>query len=132
MKKNTTRKTYFGLRFIATGEDTNGKYFLSQTTVPAGDQGPPIHTHSYEDEGFYLVKGKLIFEVNGKEIELKEGEFLNVQKGESHTWRNNTSQDAELIVNFVPAGIENMFIELDSSMDQIGQIGLKYGTKFYI
>src|SRR5438132_7538016 len=37
-------------RFLATGEDTNGKYALWEAIVPPGG-GPPPHVHSREEEG---------------------------------------------------------------------------------
>lgn len=132
MKIKNLKETFFGLTFLATGNETGGKYFLSETNIPAGDKGPPIHFHSYEDEGFYLRKGKLKFVVNGKEIELKEGQFLNIEKGEKHTWRNETEIDAELIVTFVPAGIESMFKELEENITDLKAIGQKYGTEFHL
>ena len=130
MKINQSQETYFGLTFLATGKETDGKYFLSHTTIPAGDDGPPIHFHANEDEGFYLKKGELNFLVDGKEIRLKEGEFLNIQKGEKHTWQNKTEFDAELMVTFVPAGIEHMFKELEQNISDMREIGKKYGTDF--
>ncbi len=132
MKERKSNHSYFGLRFIATGIETNGKYFLSEATIPAGDSGPPLHYHSKEDEGFFLKKGTLVFQIEGKEIELKEGDFLNIEKGEKHTWRNDSEQDAELWVTFAPAGIENMFMELEGNMDKVKEIGIKYGTYFEI
>ena len=132
MNIKKSKETFFGLTFLATGKETGGKLFLSETTIPAGDKGPPIHFHSNEDEGFYLRRGKLKFVINGKEIELKEGQFLNIEKGEKHTWRNETDYDAELIVTFVPAGIENMFKELEQNMSNIKEIGQKYGTEFQL
>ena len=132
MKKFQSNRNYFGLDFIATGEETNGMYFLSETTIPAGDSGPPVHTHSREDESFYLKKGQLIFTINGKDIELNEGEFLNIERGEKHTWRNVSNIDAALIVTFAPAGIEKMFIELDNDISNIKSIGRKYGTDFEV
>jgi quercetin dioxygenase-like cupin family protein len=132
MKINKSKETHFGLTFLATGRETNGKSFLSKTTVPSGDSGPPMHAHSKEDEGFYLKKGALTFIVEGKEIELKEGQYLNIEKGEEHTWKNESEADAKLIVTFVPAGIENMFIELEKNMGNMKEIGQKYGTEFQL
>ena len=132
MKKVNAKENYFGLNFIATTEQTNGKYFISETIIPAGDTGPPVHYHSNEDEGFYLKSGTLIFVVENEEIILNQGEFLNIEKGETHTWRNESNMDAELIVTFAPAGIERMFVELDNDMSNIKEIGRKYGTTFFI
>lgn len=130
MKKGAANKSYFGLRFIATGTETNGKYFMCETLIPAGDSGPPIHAHSKEEESFFLKKGSLNFYVNGIEVELNQGEFLNIERGEKHTWINDSDEDAELIITFAPAGIENMFMELENNMDDIKEIGQKYGTDF--
>ncbi|MDN5201930.1 cupin domain-containing protein [Fulvivirgaceae bacterium BMA10] len=130
MKTNTSQKNYFGLTFISTSEETNGQYFLSETTIPAGDNGPPPHVHTREDEGFYIVSGELTFLVNDKEIHLKTGDYLNIEKGEKHTWRNDSMSDTKLLVTFAPAGIEGMFRELDEDMTNILEIGRKYGTEF--
>ncbi len=132
MKKAAILGNYFGLRFVATGEETNGRYFLSETTVPVGDSGPPPHSHQKEDEGFYVKSGHLIFEIEGEEIEIKEGEFLNIDKGKKHSWRNDSESDAEMTVIFAPAGIEKMFIELDKNPQKAKEIGLKFGTDFDI
>jgi hypothetical protein len=35
-------------RFLATGDDTNGKYALLEAIVPPGG-GPPSHVHSREE-----------------------------------------------------------------------------------
>lgn len=42
-------------RFLATGEDTGGKYALWETIVPPGG-GPPLHVLSQEEEGFYVLE----------------------------------------------------------------------------
>ena len=44
-------------RFLATGEDTDGKYALWEATVPPGG-GPPPHVHSREEEGFYILEAR--------------------------------------------------------------------------
>ena len=49
-------------RFLATGEDTNGKYALFEALVPPGG-GPPPHVHSREEEGFYVLEGEITFSV---------------------------------------------------------------------
>ena len=132
MKLLTAPLNYFGLTYLATGKETNGQYFLSKTIVPAGDPGPPPHIHTNEDEGFYLESGNLIFTINGEEFELGPGSYINIEKGEKHTWRNDTSTDAILMVTFAPAGIEDMFREMDANPSNLMEIGLKYGTQFFI
>ena len=54
-------------RFLATGEDTNGKYAIWEALVPPGG-GPPPHVHSREEEGFYILEGEITFTVNGERL----------------------------------------------------------------
>lgn len=130
MHLTKNHKSYFGLVYIATAEQTNGRYFISETVVPAGDPGPPPHIHSKEDESFYVISGELTFVVNGEEVALRAGEFLNIEKGEKHTWKNNSSSPARLLVTFAPAGIEEMFVELENNPSDIKNISSRYGTRF--
>jgi mannose-6-phosphate isomerase-like protein (cupin superfamily) len=133
-------KTYFGLTYKATGKETNGSYFFSETIIPAGDYGPPLHYHINEDEGFYIIEGNLTFVIDDKEIKLKTGEFINIPKGVKHTWKNTSSKDTKMNVIFSPAGIEKMFIELDKLISNeqsnfsisLIKIGRKYGTEFLL
>ena len=67
-------------RFLATGEDTNGKYALWEAIVPPGG-GPPPHVHSREEEGFYVLEGEITFTVNGERIVAKAGMFANMPVG---------------------------------------------------
>jgi len=47
--------------------------------------GPFIwHHHDYEDELFYVVKGKLLMQLREKNIEVFPGEFIIIPKGTEH------------------------------------------------
>jgi quercetin dioxygenase-like cupin family protein len=121
---------YFGLNFIATGSETNNKFFISKTTIPSGDSGPPIHLHKNEDEYLFILKGTINVFVDQDNICLKEGDFYKISKNVPHTWYVSTDETVEMIVIFQPAGIENMFIELHGKPRNMKDIGLKYGTIF--
>lgn len=54
-------------RFLATGEETNGKYALFEALVGPGG-GPPPHVHSREEEGFYVLEGEITFQVGDKRL----------------------------------------------------------------
>lgn len=61
-------------RFLATGEDTIGKYAVFEALVPPGG-GPPPHVHSREEEGFYILDGEITFTINGEKVVAKAGTF---------------------------------------------------------
>ena len=98
-------------RFLATGEDTNGKYALWEALVPPGG-GPPPHVHSREEEGFYILEGEITFTIDGKKQIAAAGMFANMPVGTPHSFKNESSQPARMLISVAPAGLEKMFFEV--------------------
>jgi quercetin dioxygenase-like cupin family protein len=98
-------------RFLATGEDTNGRYALLEALVPPGG-GPPPHVHSREEEGFYILEGEITFTVNGEKVVAKAGTFANMPVGTPHSFKNESDQPARMLISVAPAGLEKMFFEV--------------------
>jgi quercetin dioxygenase-like cupin family protein len=97
-------------RFLATGKETNGKYALWEAFVSPGG-GPPPHVHSREEEGFYVLEGEIAFTVNGERLVAKPGMFANMPVGTPHSFKNESSQPARMLISVAPAGLEQMFFE---------------------
>src|ERR671937_350534 len=93
-------------RFLATGEDTNGQYALWEAIVPPG-AGPPPHVHSREEEGFYVLEGEITFTVNGERVVATAGTFANVPVGTPHSFKNESSKPAKMLISVAPAGLES-------------------------
>ena len=98
-------------RFLATGEDTNGKYALIEALVSPGG-GPPPHVHSREEEGFYILEGEITFTINGERVVATAGMFANVPVGTPHSFKNESNKPAKMLVSVAPAGLEKMFMEI--------------------
>jgi quercetin dioxygenase-like cupin family protein len=98
-------------RFLATGEDTNGKYAMWEAIVPPGS-GPPPHVQSREEESFYVLEGEIVFQVEDQRIVGKPGTFANVPVGTLHSFKNESGKPAKMLISVAPAGLENMFIEV--------------------
>jgi quercetin dioxygenase-like cupin family protein len=97
-------------RFLATGEDTNGKYALWEAIVPPGG-GPPPHVHSREEEGFYVLEGEITFTVGDKRLVASAGMFANMPVGTPHSFKNESSKPAKMLISIAPAGLEKMSFE---------------------
>ena len=67
-------------RFLATGEDTNGKYAWFEAMVSPGG-GPPPHVHSREEEGFYVLEDEITFLVGNQRLVASAGTFANMPVG---------------------------------------------------
>jgi quercetin dioxygenase-like cupin family protein len=102
-------------RFLATGEETNGKYALWEAIVPPGG-GPPPHVHSREEEGFYVLDGEITFTINGKRLVAGPGMFANMPVGTPHSFKNESGKPAKMLISVAPAGIEKMFFEVGVSL----------------
>jgi len=98
-------------RFLATGDDTNGKYALWESIVPPGG-GPPPHVHSREEEGFYILEGEITFHVGDERIVATAGMFANMPVGKPHFFKNESDKSAKMLISVAPAGLEKMFFEV--------------------
>lgn len=96
--------------FLVTGEESGGAYFAMEAYVPPGG-GPPPHTHTREDETFYLLEGQIEFLLGEETIVGGVGDFVNVPRGTVHCFRNTGTETARMVLTFTPAGIEGFFEE---------------------
>src|SRR5947209_15046117 len=97
-------------RFLATGEDTNGKYALLEALVPPGGGTPP-HVHSREEEGFYVLEGEITFHIGDERLVATAGIFANMPVGTPHAFKNESDRPARMLLWVAPAGLEQMFFE---------------------
>ena len=104
-------------RFLAVGEDTDGKYALWEAIVPPGG-GPPPHVHSREEEGFYVLEGEITFQIDGERLVAGAGTFANMSVRTPHSFKNESDQPAKMLVFVAPAGLERIFFEVGQPVDQ--------------
>lgn len=98
-------------RFLATGDDTNGKYAMWEAIVPPGG-GPPPHVHGREEEGFFILDGEITFQIGDKRIVATAGMFANMPVGTPHSFKNESGRPAKMLISVAPAGLEQMFFEV--------------------
>lgn len=104
-------------RFLATGEDTDGKYAMWEAVVPPGG-GPPPHVHSREEEGFYVLEGEVTLTVGGERRVVTAGMFANMPVGTPHSFKNESDEPARMLISVAPAGLERMFFEVGVPVPQ--------------
>ncbi len=98
-------------RFLATGEDTDGRYTMFEAVILPGS-GPPPHTHSREEEAFYMLEGEVTFQIGDERLVAKPGSFINMPVGCQHAFKNETDQPAKMLISLAPAGLEEYFFEV--------------------
>lgn len=98
-------------RFLATGEETNGTFAQWEAIVPPGG-GPPPHTHSREEEAFFVLDGEITFRIGEQTLVATAGMFASMPVGTPHSFRNETDCPARMLITVAPAGLERMFFEV--------------------
>jgi quercetin dioxygenase-like cupin family protein len=98
--------------------DIDGAVEVFNHTV-APMYGPPLHRHSREDEWFYILKGEITFQVDGKRATVHAGGSAFAPRGTTHTFKNFTTEEAEILAVITPGGFLAFFEELTLLGDQV-------------
>ncbi len=96
---------------LASCEDTGGAYALIRAEVPP-QSGPPAHVHHREDEAFYILEGKVLFEADGRTMEAAAGSWVTLPRGTRHSFKNVGETTARLLIVVHPSGLEKFFQEV--------------------
>jgi len=79
----------------------------------------PWHSHTNEDELFYIVEGSLLFEIKGKEsFTMNEGDLFIVKKGVEHRVSSDEECKILLIENKTTAHTGEVKSEITKSIEQ--------------
>ncbi len=102
------------LAFKVLTTDTGGNLFVIEHShlVPGG---PPLHLHLYQDEWFYVMEGKVAFQVGDQRLALGAGESVLGPRRIPHTFSSAVPQ-SRLLIAFTPAGMMEKFF-MDSASD---------------
>jgi len=103
-------------RFLAVGEDTDGRYATIEAIVPPGG-GPPPHIHSREEESFYILEGEITFQIGEDRVVATAGMFANMPIGSLHSFKNASNKPAKMLISVAPAGLEKMFFEVGQPVE---------------
>lgn len=105
--------------------------------IPPGGGAPP-HTHTREDEAFFILEGELLIEFEGEPAPRRVGRggFFFAARHRRHGFRNVSDQTARALILSAPScGLDRMFVELEAAtahgmpgLETLGSITAKYGV----
>ena len=94
------------IRFLVTGDQSNGSVAAFEVTVVAGQPLPaPAHSHDHYEETIYGVSGVLTWTVNGQVIPVSAGQALCIPRGAIHRFDNTSAEEARVLCVVTPAAI---------------------------
>jgi quercetin dioxygenase-like cupin family protein len=103
--------------YKATAAETAGSFSLWEAVFPPGTGAPP-HTHTREDEAFYVLSGELVIEFEGEPAprSVGPGGFFFGARDQRHAIHNVGDQPARVLILSAPScGLDQMFAELDAA-----------------
>lgn len=93
--------------FLVRGEQTGNSFSLVKIEVQHGNE-PPAHTHTKEDEFYYILKGSIKFIVGGAVIIANEGDCVYLPMHTQHAFEVQ-NEKAEVLMWMSPAGLDQWF-----------------------
>ena len=87
------------------GTDTGGAYCLLEVSIAPGIS-VPRHTHTREDEAYFVLSGELEVIVGDEAFILRQGDSLMAPRGISHQLRNSGDVENHYLLVFSPSGFE--------------------------
>ncbi|HEX8340653.1 MAG TPA: cupin domain-containing protein [Tepidisphaeraceae bacterium] len=118
-----------------TGADTGGKLSMFVVTATPGD-GVPMHTHTHEDEIFYVLEGRIRFDTGGESTVAGPGATAFLPRSVAHAWWVEGEQSAKAIILTLPGTFDAFFAELACppgvrpDMAAVVQTCARYGITF--
>lgn len=101
--------------YLATSATTNGAYGMFEAKGVQGMEPPP-HTHTREDETYYLLEGEMWFKVGDEEFTAKKGDFIFLPKNVQHEFKI-LSHSFHCLVSYFPANLDEYFYEISTPYD---------------
>lgn len=105
-------RAYLGhlFSFLAETEQTNATLAIIEVTVRKGLEPPP-HTHTREDETYYILDGLWSFEAGGEPFAAEPGTLVFLPRGVQHSFAIDGDAARALMI-LTPGGLENAFRDM--------------------
>jgi quercetin dioxygenase-like cupin family protein len=91
------------IRFLLTGDESNGSAALFEFTVPSNARVPVAHSHDAYEETVYGLEGTLTWTLDGERHEVGPGEVLCIRRGAVHRFENEGDVEARALAVVTPA-----------------------------
>lgn len=106
---------------------------ITQTSPPGG--GPPPHSHTREDEAFFVPEGDYELLQDGGWNKVLPGRAILAKRGGAPTFRNAGTTTGKMLVFVTPAGMEKYLEEISvlampQDVAQLMAISVRYGISF--
>lgn len=93
---------------VSSRETGGGLFVIEHENLVKG--GPPLHLHIAQEEWFYVVEGRVVFQVGDRRVELGAGDSILGPRNVPHAFSAVGSSPGRMLIAFTPAGqMEDFF-----------------------
>lgn len=94
---------------LAAADSNAAGLSLFEVEIPANSAGAPPHTHTHEDEFFYVRAGTVTFMADGVQKTISPGGLVMLPRGGTHAMWNAGSESATLLVGTSQGAFDDFF-----------------------
>lgn len=107
--------------FKADGDESDGRYSISEWWLEPHTPGPGPHSHP-EDDVFYVIEGTVSFLVGDAWVDASKGAFVLAPGGVTHDFENRSDGPAGFVNFSAPGDFEPRMPEIAKSLSQNGPL----------
>jgi len=110
------------IRFLATGEETDGEYVRVEITLEVRSTRSHAvkHVHPKQTETIAVRSGTMAVEKNGNRTTLYPGEDVTFEPGDAHAFWNGGDEELVIEVTLSPAMQTDLFMRFAFGLSQVG------------
>lgn len=94
---------------LLSSHDTGGRYAICRIVAPGAARSPK-YTHAWEDMFFYVLSGRVWFEIGEREVAAEEGASVFIPRQTPRSLRCEGA--AQVVVISHPGGVDLFFDDL--------------------
>jgi mannose-6-phosphate isomerase-like protein (cupin superfamily) len=115
--------------YLSTGESTGGKYGLYRWDFKGPRSGPDPHFHRSISEAFFVLSGEIQLYDGRRWATGRPGDYLYVPEGGLHGFRNESGEEASMLILFAPGAPREDYFERVATT---AQMSAEERTEFYL
>jgi mannose-6-phosphate isomerase-like protein (cupin superfamily) len=105
------------IHYLATGASSDGEFGLYRYEMSPQPGGPSPHFHRTISESFFVLAGAMRLFDGDRWVDATSGDFLFVPEGGIHGFRNESGEEASMLILFAPGAPREEY------MEQVGHVG---------
>jgi mannose-6-phosphate isomerase-like protein (cupin superfamily) len=120
------------VHYLAKGAATSGKFGLYRWDFSTARSGPDPHFHRTISESFFILSGVVTVYDGSRWRETHPGDFMFVPEGGIHGFKNESGQEASMLILFAPGAPREEYFETLAEIGKGKRLSESELAEFYL